>query len=255
MTTTEPAPRRVAPAFVFVVTLLVLALPLAVALTALHHPRWYPLGDIAQTEMRVRDVASAHPPLIGLPGRIGAFPRQGSHPGPLSFYAIFPAYRAFGASAFALQCATALLQLGAMALALWVAWRRGGPAMMLAIAAVLAVLAHNLGFDILIEPWNPYLPVMLWVAFVLAVWSVACGDLALLPIVAVVGSFCVQTHVSYVGPVCGLGAFAIGAAFVVARRRAWPAVLASIGVGAIVWVPPIVEQFTTKHGNITELLD
>ena len=27
----------------------------------------------------------AHTPLIGLPGRIGIFPRQGSHPGPLSF--------------------------------------------------------------------------------------------------------------------------------------------------------------------------
>ena len=42
--------------------------------------------------MRLRDVFSAHPPLIGLPGRIGSFRHQGSHPGPLSFWALAPFY-------------------------------------------------------------------------------------------------------------------------------------------------------------------
>ena len=66
-----------------------LALPLVVALIALRHPRWYPLLDMAQTEIRIRDVASSHPPLIGLAGRIGTYgPDSGSHPGPISFYAI-----------------------------------------------------------------------------------------------------------------------------------------------------------------------
>ena len=48
-----------------------LILPLAVAVVAFHKPTWTPVLDLAQTELRVRDVGTAHTPLIGLPGRIG----------------------------------------------------------------------------------------------------------------------------------------------------------------------------------------
>ena len=51
---------------------------------------WYPVLDLAMTEFRVRDVGTSHTPLIGLPGRIGEYPDQGSHPGPLSFYLLAP---------------------------------------------------------------------------------------------------------------------------------------------------------------------
>ena len=64
----------------------VVGLPLLVAVVALHRQRWYPVLDLAMTEFRVRDVFTSHTPLIGLPGRIGEYPDQGSHPGPLSFY-------------------------------------------------------------------------------------------------------------------------------------------------------------------------
>src|SRR5690242_7334229 len=57
-----------------------LILPLAVAVFAFHKPTWAPVLDLAQTELRVRDVGTSHTPLIGLPGRIGSGARQGSHP-------------------------------------------------------------------------------------------------------------------------------------------------------------------------------
>jgi hypothetical protein len=234
----------------------VVAVPLLVALVALHSPRWYPLGDLAQTEMRVRDVWSAHPPLIGLPGRIGTYPNQGSHPGPLSFYALWPVYAALGSTAFSLQAASVVLHATAMGLTSWFAWRRGGVRMVVAIGAALAVVLHTLGFDVFLEAWNPYLPLMVWVLFVVAVWSVCCGDLPALVVVTVAGSFCVQTHVSYVAPVGALGALAIGA--VVRQWRAegtkrWTAIAA--GAGALLWVPPVVEQLTSSHGNLGELWD
>ena len=91
--------RRPHAALVIAILVALLALPLVVALIALRHPRWYPLLDMAQTEIRIRDVASSHPPLIGLAGRIGTYgPDGGSHPGPISFYAIWPFYQLFGAS-------------------------------------------------------------------------------------------------------------------------------------------------------------
>ncbi len=45
-----------------------LILPLAVAVFAFHKPTWAPVLDLAQTELRVRDVGTSHTPLIGLPG-------------------------------------------------------------------------------------------------------------------------------------------------------------------------------------------
>lgn len=65
---------------------------------------------MAQTELRVRDVWSSHPPLIGLGGRIGPVGAdQGSHPGPLSFWVLSPFYQLLGGDAWALKAATAAL--------------------------------------------------------------------------------------------------------------------------------------------------
>ena len=108
-TPAEPAARRRWPVVALLLGLL--AIPLAVALAVLRSPRWYPLLDLAQTEMRVRDVSGGHPPLIGLPGRIGTLADQGSHPGPLSFWALWPFYELFGATSWALQVASASLHL------------------------------------------------------------------------------------------------------------------------------------------------
>jgi len=73
-----PAERRLrgATALLFAALIAVLSFPLVVALVELRRPHWYPLLDMAQTEIRVRDVTS-HPPLIGLAGRIGPFGPNG----------------------------------------------------------------------------------------------------------------------------------------------------------------------------------
>ena len=99
-----------------------LAFPLIVALFVLRRPHWYPLLDMAQTELRVRDVTSGHPPLIGLAGRIGPFgPNGGSHPGPLSFYALWPVWKLFGGSSYGLFASDVALDIVAIGLSLWMA--------------------------------------------------------------------------------------------------------------------------------------
>ena len=202
-----PAQRRLRrlDALVIGALLVVLAFPLLVALVVLRRPHWYPLLDMAQTELRVRDISAGHPPLIGLAGRIGPFgPNGGSHPGPLSFYALWPVWKAFGGSAYGLFAANVALDGVAIGLCLWIAWRRGGRSLVLAMAAVLAVLTRAYGVYLLTLPWNPYLPVLWWFLFVLAVWSVLADDLAMIPVAVFAGSLCVQTHISYLGLVGGL---------------------------------------------------
>lgn len=244
--------------------LALLALPLIVALAVLAQKRWYPILDLAMTELRIRDVSSSHPPLIGLVGRIGPLGRQGSHPGPISFWALWPVYRVFGASSWAMQVSTVALHLLAMGTALWIAYRRAGVRLMIAVAVVLAVLTHAYGALTLTQPWNPYLPLLFFLVFLLALWSVFARDVPMLPIAVVAGSLCAQTEVAFTGLVAGLGVFTVALASWTAYRRrtnravlrrylVWLAVAA--GVAVVVWTPPVIDQIVHDPGNLSVLSD
>jgi hypothetical protein len=251
-------------AVLFVGLLVLLALPLLVALVQLRRPHWYPLLDMAQTEIRVRDI-TRHPPLIGLAGRIGPFgPDGGSHPGPISFYALWPVWRLLGGSSYGLFASTVVLDVVALGLSLWMAVRRGGRTLLLAMAAVLAVLTRAYGAFMLTLPWNPYLPVLWWFVFVLAVWSVLCDDLAMLPVLVVAGTFCMQTHISYLGLIGGLAAVTLGVLVWAAYKRRgdaparrslaiWGSVSAVLGV--LLWIPPVIDQFAHSPGNLGIIRD
>ena len=244
--------------------LAVVAIPLVVALVVLQSPRWYPIGDLAQTELRVGEVGTADTPLVGLAGRIGPPEDPGSHPGPLSFYALAPVYRLLGSSPFALQAASAVLSLLAVGLAIGIARRRGGWLFALGTAAVLAVLVRSLGPRVLTEPWNPYIPVLWWVVVLLSVWSVWCDDDALLPVA--VGAACLasQTHVPYAGLVAViLGATALRLAWRAVRARRGAegvrmpsgiAVAVAVAVGVVAWIPPLIDEMTGDPGNITVIV-
>jgi hypothetical protein len=234
----------------------VVLLPLGVGLLVLARPRWYPLNDVAQMEMRVRDVGSADPPLLGLVGRMHNGDSQGSHPGPLGFYLLWPVHRLLGGTSFGLLVATVWVHALAAIATVWIAVRRSGPRLALLVATALAVLVFAYGPEVLTVAWNPYLPLLWWIAFLLAVWSVLDDDLALLPVVVLAGSLAAQTHIGYLGTTAGLTALAVTWSLVRARRRGtlglwarWALVAAVIG--AIVWLPPVIEQFTEEPGNAT----
>jgi hypothetical protein len=260
---TEPPHVRARAASVWLVLgcLAGLAVPLLVALMALRRPVWTPVLDLAMTELRVRDVGGRHTPLIGLPGRIGTLQEQGSHPGPLSFYALAPAYRLLGASSWALQVGTVAVHAAAMGVVLWIASRRGGAWLVVAVAAVLALLTAGYGGGALTEPWNPYLPLLWWVVVLLAAWSVLCGDLPMLPVVVLAASFCAQTHVPYLALGVGLGALCVlGVVWRLRahpddRRRAlrWAGAAAALGV--LLWLPPTIDQARHDPGNYRQLIE
>ncbi|HEY8546626.1 MAG TPA: hypothetical protein VIL36_16315 [Acidimicrobiales bacterium] len=245
-----------------------LAVPLVTAAVAAASPRWYPLYDLAMTELRVRDVGLAHPPLVGLPGRLEGHGLQGSHPGPLSFYLLAPTYRLLGSTAWAMEAGVVVLNLVAVGLAVVAARRRGGVAAALGVALALAVAMRALGPEVVSHAWNPFLPVLWWPVFLLAVWSVLDGDRAFLPAVAFAGSFCAQTHVSYGLLVAVLGALAFGwtawsawAAWRSSegaggrdRAAAWW-LLGSLGLVAVLWAPPVVEQLGDGTGNLSILVE
>lgn len=245
---------------VLIGTVAALSVPLIVALVVQRQPRWNPVLDFAMFELRLRDVGGPDTPLVGPVARLYGHGQQGNHPGPISFYMMWPAYRSLGATPWAMQVASAGMHVLALGVATWIAFRRGGAALALVIVA-LALVVRGIGVGALTTPWNPYLSVVWWLVFLLATWAVIDEDLALLPVTVFAGSVCLQNHVEYAALTIGLGILAVGTVTVRARRDAavrhdllrWSAV--AVAVGVLAWLPAVLDELTRSPGNLSVIWD
>jgi hypothetical protein len=237
---------------------LVVGFPLVVAAVVLHGRHYFPVLDLAMTEFRVRDVFGSHTPLIGLPGRIGRFPEQGSHPGPLSFYLLAIPYRLLGSSSWALLTSSVVVNVAALSTSLALAFRRGGWSLTGATGVWLLVALRGYGVVVLTQPWNPYLPLVAWTVVVLACWMVLEGDHRMLVPMVVAGTLCAQTHVPYLVLCVGLFVLAVVVSCLRWRRGASTdgtsaSLLWAVGIGVVLWLPPLVDQAIHQPGNIRML--
>jgi hypothetical protein len=241
---------------------LLLCLPLLVCVVWYrHHDRWAPVYDIALFEIRLRDVGTAHTPLIGFGGRLGKL-QHGSHPGPMAFYLLTPLYRLLGGTYWALRASVAAMNAFAIVSTLAIVGRRAGTWAVLAVGVAFSLIEAGYGLLTLTEPWNPYLPLFWFALFLAAVWSVADGERRLLPIVAATASICAEIHVSFVAICGGIGLFAL-VPFVRSFRRAdargrmehLRLGFASVAIVLLLWIPPILEQLTHAPGNLRTIAD
>ena len=234
--------------------------PLVVAVIALLWRPWSPVLDMAMTEFRVRDVGGRFTPRIGLPGRIGTFPDQGSHPGPWSFYLVAPIYRLAGASAWGMQLGSVVVNSAAFVGVVMIGRRISGTVGAITMAAVAAVAIRGFGLNVLTHPWNPYFPVAIWLLLLVAAWAVLAGDHRLAVVVAVCASIATQTHVPYLVS-CVLVSLLVLASLI----RMWlmasgdeqqavrRSTLIALGATVLLWLPPLADQLRREPGNMTML--
>jgi hypothetical protein len=238
----------------FVGVVILVLLPLVVALISLLGTHWHAASDDALELLRIRDVLGRHTPLTGVQSRFGW-----NHPGPLLFWVLAPFERAFGETG--VLFGVGLLNCVALFAALFVAWRRGGIAFVVILSIALLLLLRALGSTVLIDPWNPWVAALPFLAYVLLAWSVAERDWVALPLAVAVGSFLVQTHVGYAPIVIGVGGAAGVLSCVGPRdpgRESWwslrRAAIASAMVAVALWLAPIIQQFTGNPGNLGEII-
>ena len=234
--------------------------PLIVAVVVLLWRPWAPVLDLAMTEFRIRDVGGRYTPRIGLPGRIGTFPDQGSHPGPWSFYLVAPFYRLAGATAWGMQLGSVALNSAAFVGVVAIGRRISGTIGALAMAAVVAVAIRGFGLNVLTHPWNPYFPLAVWLLLLVAAWAVLAGDHRLAVVVAVCASLASQTHVPYLVS-CVMVSLLVLASLIrnwlmssgdeqAAIRRS---TLIALGTTTVMWLPPLADQLRRDPGNMTML--
>ncbi|MCU1353488.1 MAG: hypothetical protein JWM05_2697, partial [Acidimicrobiales bacterium] len=195
----------------------IVLLPVLVLIVSLARRTWYPTGDQAQAELRMRSLPR-HPPLLGAAGRItDADGRQGNHPGPLMFWVTWPVYALLGRSAWAFEAATALVNAAWLGVAVWLAKRRAGLAVAWWTGIVLLVLIGGYGLSAMSQPWNPWVALLPFTVLMFATWSLLEGDRWLLPLAVFAGSYSLQGHAGYavlVPVLLVVGVFAVAA-------RAW----------------------------------
>ncbi|MEP7113483.1 MAG: hypothetical protein ABI862_09480, partial [Ilumatobacteraceae bacterium] len=231
-------------------------LVLIVTLAAVAGATWYLTGDFSHTEFLVRAIPR-HPPLIGVAARVQDL---GSTPGPSMAYLLYPFYKLFGSTAFALVAAVDLLHLAAIAGAVLVAKRVGGASIAALTALSLTVVVVALAPRFFLEPWNVWVPLFAFALFLILIWGLVCEHLALLPVAVVVGSHCVQTHISYTVLVAGLlGGTVAWLAWLWWRtdrlEGRHPLRWLSIATATLIvaWLPPLIEQRRPGTGNLRKI--
>ncbi|HEY5165516.1 MAG TPA: hypothetical protein VIJ44_06160, partial [Acidimicrobiia bacterium] len=219
---------------------------------------------------RSLDVFGHHIPLLGTWSSSSlSYHTNLNNPGPLLFDALAVPVKVLGANT-GLAVGVALLNLAAVAGLAVFAYRRGGALLGTLAMATVAVLGWTMGSELLFDPWQPHSLLLPFLFFLVLIWSVACADLVALPFAAFVGSFVLETHLTYSVLVPVLVVFAVVAVALGLRHERrrdpdrWPdrrrqlvrigAVTAIVGVAA--WTQTLIEQVTSDgKGNLTRLVD
>lgn len=250
-----------------------LSVPLLVWMLAWHLGGWIPQGDQAIGAMKMRDVFSAHPPLLGMRSTSSASvpDAHAHHPGPLQFYLQAVPYALTGFRPFGLLLGGAVLGFCFIAVAVKEGWRvarRRGIAV--AVCSVLGV-EFGMGATVVL-PWNVYPPMLALVAMLMCAWRLMRGGSRALPWFVATGSFVLQANLFYVPTVAPM--VAVLAVVGLVRWHAWrgalwpmpgeaspykgvalwrrPGVLAIVA-GLVCWAPSIAELFVLHPNNAQEM--
>jgi hypothetical protein len=217
---------------------------------ALHHG-WKPVSDSAVIALRSWDALSAHGLLVGEVTRLA----HGVYDlGPLEFWLLtLPVH---------LDPAHGVLWGGtvwctvAASLAIEAAWAAAGElGAVLASGTILGIVAWIPKIAMLPD-WNPWFGMMFFMTALAAGWAVLSGCQKWWPVLAITGSVAAQAHLMYaIAAACLLivGFIAVIVDSLRSRKYRW----AIIGIiaGLACWIAPLIQQFTARTGNMTQLID
>ncbi len=239
--------------------------PVLRAVTGALGDGWQPVADRAIIATRAYDVLSTHMPLVG---QYSFASELAGHPtyslGPMLYWLLAPA--AHLGSPGSLIVTMAVLNSASIVLAVVLARRRGGVWLMLATAAAIALLCRSLTAADFYDIWNPAAGLLPLLALAFVCWSVACGEVRLAPLAALLASYCAQCHdafatlsfcllvVAAVGLVLSRRSRFAGSARAGASARAVPWLAAAGAVLAICWTPTVLDQ-VAGGGNLGHLID
>ncbi len=232
-------------------------------------PPTYPTGDRAFLELYALHATDGNL-------TVGPYSRVGwNHPGPVYLYALAPFYTLSGQREFSLDSTALLINLASLAALIAVVSTVGDAYLGWSLMAALTIFLFRPGpvrdvGELLSSSWNPHVVMLPFALLIGLCAALAVGRVRVLPGVALVGSFVVQTHLGLLP--CTMIVVIMAVALWMHGRRASrsapvglpvgvasrdapirPWVLASVGVLTLLWMLPLVDQ-VVGSGNAGEIL-
>jgi hypothetical protein len=191
---------------------------------------------------------------------LGPYSRFGwNHPGPLYFYTLAPFYVLTGFRSAGLSAGALAINLAALALLVWVSVSMGRGLLAICVAAAAVWFTWQTS-GMLASQWNPHVLVLPTMATIVASAAVAAGRVRLLPVVAALATFIVQTHLGFGPTVLAVGVAGAAIAAARAQRSGDPSrpeilrvLIATVCVLLVLWLPPLIEEVRSADGNLTRL--
>ncbi len=237
------------------------ALPVIVSTVRALLDGWNPLFDDSIIAVRSFDVFSAHSPLVGEHSDASLASIGPVYSlGPLLNWLLSIPSHLFGN--WAIPLTMGIVNTLAIVGIVVLARRRGGTGLMVLTALALPVMCHSWTQEVLHSPDNSKAALVLFALLPFLAWSIACGDLFLLPFTAFVFSLAVQAHLSLAVPSAGVvlvalvaaagSAWATRATPATGSRRRW--LLGSVAVLAVCWIAPLLDLALHPPGNLIRVV-
>jgi hypothetical protein len=212
---------------------------------------WRPVGDEAAIALRSWNQLTAHGPLVGQATRLahGVF-----DPGPLEYWLLaIPVHldTVHGVLWGALICC-----LVACSLAVEAAWSVLGPAGGLCASGFIVGLVLWMPVIAVPPSWNPWFGLVFFIAALAAAWAVMSGHRGWWPALVISASIAAQSHLMFTVPSGALAILAliVGLVDTIRGRPGYRWVLVGLIAGAVCWSGPLIQQFTSRDGNLGLLL-
>ncbi len=212
---------------------------------------WRAVGDGASIALRSWNALTAHGPLVGQATRLA----RGLYDlGPLQYWLLTipihldPVRGVFwGAALWCMAAASITIE------AAWsVLGEFGGLA---ASGTILGALAWMPGLAV--KPyWNPWFGMMFFLAALATGWAVICGRRWWWPVLVITASVAAQAHLMYAAASAALVLLAliVGLADGFRGKPGYQWAVTGFIAGIACWIAPLIQQFTSRAGNMTALL-
>lgn len=227
---------------------------------------WEPTWDAATAAVRIRDVFSAHPPLIGLAASTSLQSDEHySFLGSLGWYLLAAPVHFLGTT-WGILLGLAVINSLACITAIWLIRRRVGEHGAIIACVALASLLWTIGSQAMVDPSQHHVGVIVAFCFFAAAWSVADGDAPALPVLAVTATYLMQGTMKYtlVVPVIGAWALVVWLVRLTRARRSGPPsdtstprvplrwLIGTVVLAIVLWIPPVIDQ-VAGTGNMGKL--
>lgn len=184
--------------------------------------------------------------------QVGPYSQYGwNHPGPMLFYTMSPLYYLSNYHELSHRITALLINIACLHGVVSLAKRYGDVSLSLLSGMGMVLIEWRAGGDLAFSAWNPHVTLLPLTLLMFVAAAIATGAASLLPLAVVLASFIAQSHLGFVPLALALSTGPVIVALLRGHRFSRKLWTAAILITAVVWLPPILQEFTNQPGNLS----